>query len=1239
MLNLGGLFFTLDADTRGLTRAQQNIRDFAASVDRAFKGLGQGQVSSNFANGLLRQEKSILSMLEKIKGLQDKINSSELGGRAKGNLLKDVTAQYDDFVRKMSTPVPLNAAQFSRTAAQMTNQLKELEREFGVLNSQVSRSKGFANFTGILHGLGGASLLVQGHLGGMSTRFFALTGLVREFGGAAAVTAASVAGLAAGIGLLGTSAIKAGRELQGLQAAYTAVTGSITTANIQLKFAKDVANQAGVAFTDTAKGYMRFLASAQVGGLTLKQTQDAFRGITLAAATMQLSTEDMQGVFRALDQMMSKGTVQAEELRGQLGDRLPGAFQIAAVAMGKTTAELGKLMKDGEVLSADFVPKFVAAVQRMWNIDPSKPINTLTASLNRLSNEWTYFGQALDQATGATRAFKALVEGMISGLQFLSQNMTTIIGLLGAVTGGFIGLGVAMAVNALIQYVVAWGSITTAFQYALVSLRQLVAGILTLNVALMANPALRIVTMLITLTAAIGGAKLGYDLLTSAVNQNNAAMNNTAGIESYISQQQKLGFAVKSTTMEMIRQVEVMNKVSAENAVRAGLEAAKNASPSTMDYTVGAVGTVLTDWGIPGMETSPAALAARRAKAANDEANAAISEARRTANLYNQLQDLMKLPEPPAVGVSPLSKGTGKGKSLSDDIDQIEDYVLRMQRAEARLKELGQGNRDYKLVDDLFKARETLNDLNPKQVAKVDAALRAAGYTSGDLDARLAAVFTRTRQAEEAARTFAQVWDDLDQGVNNLDTLNKKLSLLREGKTDPLGLDNLDSFTRASDMLRKINIDSKAGQDTLRGLQARIAELGVPVANTGDLFGDAANQLAAFFQMESQGEKLVQVFSNLYEETTKAKDKLTELSALTELAGAGGIQRLLGAGSDGKAVSQAVARGQAVRDMVREMRAAGAEQAEINTKATEYLNILRQVDDAEEAYDKVRRGAEQTREYFQGIAEAGTGAFQDLVRGVKSLGDALMDLTNNILDAMWQQFIDLPIKNWLADMDLGAGKKKASGLDTALAGIGGSAANDNGEGGIAALAQAALSASGAINGNFTSSIVNSALQLGTKQAAEVSATASLYALTSAAYAATAALSAAAATAVASSASSTLSSIGSSLFKAALSSSPGMAMGGGMSAGTMYEINEPGVSGEYFIPSVNGYMSPNSPLTSDQNGSIMIDASTTIDARGATREGILELERKMAERDARLMQTLPFLIDSRVQDSSSRRRYK
>ena len=45
----------------------------------------------------------------------------------------------------------------------------------------------------------------------------------------------------------------------------------------------------------------------------------------------------------ALAQMASKGTVQAEELRGQLGERLPGAFKIAAAAMGVTQAELVSL--------------------------------------------------------------------------------------------------------------------------------------------------------------------------------------------------------------------------------------------------------------------------------------------------------------------------------------------------------------------------------------------------------------------------------------------------------------------------------------------------------------------------------------------------------------------------------------------------------------------------------------------------------------------------------------------------------------------------------------------------------------------------------------------------------------------------------------------------------------------------------------------------------------------------------
>lgn len=59
----------------------------------------------------------------------------------------------------------------------------------------------------------------------------------------------------------------------------------------------------------------------------------------MAGSALALSKDQMDGVFLALGQMISKGKVQAEELRGQLGERLPGAFDMAAKAMGRHHGE------------------------------------------------------------------------------------------------------------------------------------------------------------------------------------------------------------------------------------------------------------------------------------------------------------------------------------------------------------------------------------------------------------------------------------------------------------------------------------------------------------------------------------------------------------------------------------------------------------------------------------------------------------------------------------------------------------------------------------------------------------------------------------------------------------------------------------------------------------------------------------------------------------------------------------
>ena len=72
-----------------------------------------------------------------------------------------------------------------------------------------------------------------------------------------------------------------------------------------------------------------------------------------------------KGILLATGQVFSKGKVQAEELRGQIGERLPGAFALFAKSMGKTPAELDKLLEQGKVTVEDFV-KFTKSLPEQY---------------------------------------------------------------------------------------------------------------------------------------------------------------------------------------------------------------------------------------------------------------------------------------------------------------------------------------------------------------------------------------------------------------------------------------------------------------------------------------------------------------------------------------------------------------------------------------------------------------------------------------------------------------------------------------------------------------------------------------------------------------------------------------------------------------------------------------------------------------------------------------------------------
>ncbi len=103
------------------------------------------------------------------------------------------------------------------------------------------------------------------------------------------------------------------------------------------------------------KQYTRLKASVRGAGLTTEDTTTVFNGISAAIIATGGSAEDLNSALVATSQVFSKGKVSAEELRQQIGERLPGAFTIFAQSIGKTPAQLDKALEDGKVSLEDFL--------------------------------------------------------------------------------------------------------------------------------------------------------------------------------------------------------------------------------------------------------------------------------------------------------------------------------------------------------------------------------------------------------------------------------------------------------------------------------------------------------------------------------------------------------------------------------------------------------------------------------------------------------------------------------------------------------------------------------------------------------------------------------------------------------------------------------------------------------------------------------------------------------------------
>lgn len=200
-------------------------------------------------------------------------------------------------------------------------------------------------------------------------------------------------------------------------------------------FIRGLADKTGLNISEGLSSYAKFAAGAQ-GSMSQEQTQELFGNATAMSRLMGLSNDELNGILRAFEQMASKGKIQAEELRGQLGDRMAGAFKLFAEALGMTATELDKAMKDGKILSSDTLPK--VAKQMGLMIDKAggwaEVAKSTQTALGKLANNWD------DTMVKIFSGSQDELNGFLSSLSNLLSEMGMSSSIAGDAIGGLIDM-------------------------------------------------------------------------------------------------------------------------------------------------------------------------------------------------------------------------------------------------------------------------------------------------------------------------------------------------------------------------------------------------------------------------------------------------------------------------------------------------------------------------------------------------------------------------------------------------------------------------------------------------------------------------------------------------------------------------------------------------------------------------------------------------------------------------------
>ncbi|MBW4598918.1 MAG: tape measure protein [Calothrix sp. FI2-JRJ7] len=202
------------------------------------------------------------------------------------------------------------------------------------------------------------------------------------------------------------------------------VSGSKEAAQKDIKFVTDTSDKLDTPQLASIEGFSKLSAAAKGTSLEGGGVKELFEGISTASKALQLSQEDLNLVMFGFSQSLSKQRLTAEEVRLQIGERLPGAISVFAKSLNMTVPEFNEALESGK-LGIESLAKLGKGFQQYFQQGAEAASGGLLAALTRVDNAVLKLQKGLADAFGPALAM--FNNGFASLINFISSNLENII--------------------------------------------------------------------------------------------------------------------------------------------------------------------------------------------------------------------------------------------------------------------------------------------------------------------------------------------------------------------------------------------------------------------------------------------------------------------------------------------------------------------------------------------------------------------------------------------------------------------------------------------------------------------------------------------------------------------------------------------------------------------------------------------------------------------------------------------